>query len=257
MANRVPVVVVIVKCSKLGSRSNVTAPPGRINVSGDFTPKPHRTFIPCPLLHLTLIFLPTAMEITSQSKGRRYGFACLVCRRRKVKCDGRWPTCVNCARSRETCLYKGNDSNAKHLAVGLRSEKARVQELHKHIRELATMDSDARDRRLADLVSQLDLNGPEPDDMTRATTLTSPSRFSEDKLHDIANDVSYDGGAQFSIDKEGRVSILADLYFKQRRSSETQNSNITLGLPLDFIQFQRMTISSRPVSKAMSLRRRK
>lgn len=197
------------------------------------------------------------MEITPQSKGRRYGFACLVCRRRKVKCDGRWPTCVNCARLRETCSYKDNDSYAKHLAVGLRSEKARVQELHRHIRELATMGSDARDRRLADLISQLDLNGPGSDDTTQATALTSPSRLSEDKLHGIVNDVSYDGGAQFSIDKEGKVSILADLYFRQRRSSETQNSNITLGLPLDFIQFQSMTIGSTPVSKAMSLRRRK
>jgi hypothetical protein len=119
------------------------------------------------------------------------------------------------------------------------------------------MGSDARDRRLADLISQLDLNGPGSDDTTQATALTSPSRLSEDKLHGIVNDVSYDGGAQFSIDKEGKVSILADLYFRQRRSSETQNSNITLGLPLDFIQFQSMIIGSTPVSKAMSLRRRK
>lgn len=156
------------------------------------------------------------MESAPRERGRRYGFACLVCRRRKVKCDGRWPTCVNCARLKETCSYKEKNSYALHLAGGLRSEQARVQEFHKHIRELAAMDSAARDRRLTDLVSQLDLNGPEPEDLARSTDLVFPSVIGGDRQHDTANDVSYDGGAQFSIDKEGRVSLVVALRFMQR-----------------------------------------
>lgn len=156
------------------------------------------------------------MESSPRTKGRRYDFACLVCRRRKVKCDGRWPTCVNCARLKETCSYKEKSSYTLHLAGGLRSEQARVKELHQHIRELAAMDSAARDRRLADLVSQLDLNGPEHEDMARGTDVVSPSTTGGDRQHDTADDVSYDGGAQFSIDKEGRVSLVVALCFMKK-----------------------------------------
>lgn len=70
------------------------------------------------------------------------------------------------------------------------------------------MDSAARDRRLADLVSQLDLNGPEHEDMARGTDTVSPSTAGGDRQHDTADDISYDGGAQFSVDKEGRVSVV-------------------------------------------------
>ena len=148
------------------------------------------------------------MESASRSKGRRYGFACLVCRRRKVKCDGRWPTCVNCARLKETCSYKEKTAYTVHLAEALRSEQVQVQELQKHIRELAAMDNARRDRRLADLVSQLDLNGPEPADLAQSTDVRPPStgRGAQDRY--MAEDGSNDGDIQFSIDTEGRVSLL-------------------------------------------------
>ncbi|KAB8272684.1 fungal-specific transcription factor domain-containing protein [Aspergillus minisclerotigenes] len=144
------------------------------------------------------------MESASRSKGRRYGFACLVCRRRKVKCDGRWPTCVNCARLKETCSYKEKTAYTVRLTEALRSEQARVQELQKNIRELAAMDNARRDIRLADLVSQLDLNGQEPVELAQSTDVRPSSTDREAQDRYPADDISNDVDTQFSIDTEGR-----------------------------------------------------
>ncbi|KAL4894302.1 hypothetical protein BDV59DRAFT_192640 [Aspergillus ambiguus] len=144
------------------------------------------------------------MDSAPRPKGRRYGFACLVCRRRKVKCDGRWPTCVNCARLKETCSYKEKSAYTRHLVDALRSEQARVHELQGFIRELAAMDSVARDGRLAELVSQLELNGPVPTEPTWGADVVPSSATGRAKENDVADDVSCDGDAQFSVDTEGR-----------------------------------------------------
>ncbi|EIT81727.1 hypothetical protein AO1008_06961 [Aspergillus oryzae 100-8] len=152
------------------------------------------------------------MESASRSKGRRYGFACLVCRRRKVKCDGRWPTCANCARLKETCSYKEKTAYTVRLTEVLRSEQARVQELQNNIRELAAMDNARRDLRLADLVSQLDLNRPEPVELAQSTDVRPSSTDREAQDRYPADDISNDVDTQFSIDTEGRVSLLVAPY---------------------------------------------
>ena len=41
----------------------------------------------------------------SKTQPRRYGFACLNCRRRKAKCDGAFPTCGKCINNEEECNY--------------------------------------------------------------------------------------------------------------------------------------------------------
>jgi hypothetical protein len=147
------------------------------------------------------------MDSATRSKGRKYGFACLVCRRRKVKCDGRRPTCVNCVRSKETCSYKEQTAFTIHLADELRAERARSQELHDEIRELAAMDSAARDRRLAQLVAQLDLNSSELGEQApNLDYVASPSKIGGPEEPRATEDISYNGGAQFSVDMEGRVS---------------------------------------------------
>ncbi|KAJ6023638.1 hypothetical protein N7460_014033 [Penicillium canescens] len=144
------------------------------------------------------------MDSTTRSKARKYGFACLVCRRRKVKCDGRRPTCVNCARSKAECSYQEQTGFTLRLADELREEQARVQELRNNIKELAAMDSAERDRRLADLVSQMDLNYSEFEHARNSNSIVSPSTMDGAEEQHTDDDVSYDGGAQFSVDMEGR-----------------------------------------------------
>lgn len=145
------------------------------------------------------------MDPPVRTKGRRYGFACLLCRRRKVKCDGRKPTCLNCARSKEICSYKEQSGATAQLAEELRSERHCTQELENHIRDLIALDSVARDRRLADLAAQLNLKPSKTDQSQTISSLGSPSTVDDTEAEYAAENVSYNGGAQFSVDVEGRV----------------------------------------------------
>lgn len=156
------------------------------------------------------------MDSPARSKGRKYGFACLVCRRRKVKCDGRRPTCINCARLKETCFYKEKSASTSYLSEELRFAQARVQKLQRQIRELAALDSAARDRRLADLVSQLDLNERDQEGTRLGTEEVCPSTLGGTEEIPMGEDDSYDESAEFSVDTEGRVSQATALYVIQQ-----------------------------------------
>ncbi|KAI9928606.1 hypothetical protein MW887_001821 [Aspergillus wentii] len=93
---------------------------------------------------------------------------------------------------------------AGHLSETLRREKARVQELRGYLRELTAMDGASRDRRLAELVSQLDLNEGCQSGIPQDTEEPSVSPSGEPEAHHVGDNISYDGGAQFSVDTEGR-----------------------------------------------------
>lgn len=45
-------------------------------------------------------------------KRRRVNLACVNCRDRKVKCDGRLPNCATCIRRKETCVYRKIDGTS-------------------------------------------------------------------------------------------------------------------------------------------------
>ncbi|KAH8894379.1 hypothetical protein GQ53DRAFT_717109 [Thozetella sp. PMI_491] len=75
------------------------------------------------------------------STSRKYGLSCLVCRRRKVRCDGKKPTCDACKRCRETCSYAAPDASLSRLSNALGRSEARVAELQEALR------ASARDRQ--------------------------------------------------------------------------------------------------------------
>lgn len=137
---------------------------------------------------------------TPQAKVRKYGFSCLLCRRRKVKCDGKKPTCTNCLRSKEVCNYK--EKNAVlvvHLAEKLQKYKARLSELENQIRELANLDGPSRDHRIETLVFDLNQSRQfEEEDST-----PSPLSFALDDPHTAEE--FFDGTAEFSVDENGTV----------------------------------------------------
>jgi hypothetical protein len=43
-------------------------------------------------------------------KRKRKTFACIVCRKRKLKCDQVWPTCTRCVKSNIQCIYGREDA---------------------------------------------------------------------------------------------------------------------------------------------------
>ncbi|KAL3480560.1 fungal-specific transcription factor domain-containing protein [Aspergillus californicus] len=137
----------------------------------------------------------------SRAKARKYGFACLECRRRKVKCDGRRPTCVNCARSKERCHYRDHSAFVARLVEELQTQKERVQELTAQIEHLSTLDSASRDRRLEELVSALQQRHNQEQDQPPIEL--SPSLVDQEH-RDQSDDLSYTGGALFSVDMDGR-----------------------------------------------------
>lgn len=91
------------------------------------------------------------MEPRARSS-RRYGFACLVCRRKKVRCGGEKPTCQNCVKADERCSYKPSDPGATRLSSELTSTQARVRELEQTLRRLSILGTEDRDKLLSEIV---------------------------------------------------------------------------------------------------------
>ncbi|KAH6962615.1 fungal-specific transcription factor domain-containing protein [Ilyonectria sp. MPI-CAGE-AT-0026] len=96
---------------------------------------------------------------------RRYGFACLPCRRKKSRCDGNKPHCRNCVRSGEDCAYKATDALVTELYNQLQHSEARVRELEDGLRKLAVLDltSDDSFNLISSLVeTETQCSGPSP-----------------------------------------------------------------------------------------------
>lgn len=141
----------------------------------------------------------------NQSTPRRYGFACLMCRRRKIKCDGKKPNCANCVKAKEICSYKESPSYNVHLVHQLQLSKRRVDDLEGQLRDLAGLDHDERDRRLSDIVRDFDhLNMAE----TSPSQMTELSQSYDTDKETGGEDLPYGKPADFSVGEHGTVSVL-------------------------------------------------
>lgn len=74
--------------------------------------------------------LDPSLASSSARKARRYGFACLSCKSRKVKCNGTRPVCSGCRRSGEECVWPTQTSTESRL----REANARIRHLEASIR---------------------------------------------------------------------------------------------------------------------------
>ncbi|KAH7120507.1 putative CHA4 activatory protein [Dactylonectria macrodidyma] len=88
---------------------------------------------------------------SSARPGRRYGFACLLCRRKKIRCDGDKPRCRNCLKAGDECAYKVSDGLVTDFYAQLRRSESRVKELEDGLRELVLLDGEGRDSLIASL----------------------------------------------------------------------------------------------------------
>ncbi|KAJ5103884.1 fungal-specific transcription factor domain-containing protein [Penicillium argentinense] len=138
---------------------------------------------------------------TNQAPPRRYGFACLMCRRWKIKCDGKKPNCANCVKAKEICSYRESPGYNTHLVQQLQVSKKRVDDLEAQLRDLASLDHEERDRRLSEIVRDFDdLNVVErsPGQMTELSQSYDTDRDPE------SEDLPYGCPAGFSVGEHGK-----------------------------------------------------
>lgn len=74
------------------------------------------------------------------SRAKRYGQSCLVCRRRKVRCDGGRPTCAKCMRINERCVYNAHDATVTRLQNALVTSEQRLQQLERELQGLLLLE---------------------------------------------------------------------------------------------------------------------
>lgn len=90
---------------------------------------------------------------------RRYGFACVTCRRRKIRCDGKKPICHRCLKSNEDCNYKSEEKSDHELVHQLTNARQRIKSLEEGLQKLALADREERDKVLIELCNDLGVGG--------------------------------------------------------------------------------------------------
>lgn len=88
-----------------------------------------------------------------QPRSKKYGLSCLVCRRRKVRCDGRRPNCANCVRLDERCVYSIQDSSITRLQNALTKSEQRLKTLEQRLRSLLTLEPKRCQDTLRDILA--------------------------------------------------------------------------------------------------------
>ena len=98
----------------------------------------------------------------TRSSFRKYGFACLVCRRKKTRCGGEKPACQNCLKAGDECTYKPTDARVARLQAELAISQARVQELERTLKNLSLLDHADRDNLITEAVGDNATGMPPP-----------------------------------------------------------------------------------------------
>lgn len=167
----------------------------------------------------------------SQAAPRRYGFACLMCRRRKIKCDGRKPNCANCVKAKEICSYKESPSYNAHLVHQLQQSKRRIDDLEGLLRDLASVDYEERDRRLSEIVRDFDHLSMADSSPSGMTDLSQS--YDTDKDHG-GEDLPYGKPADFSVGEHGTVSSSVEYRSVCTRQARTDLSSPSAVLRRNF-----------------------
>ena len=145
---------------------------------------------------------------SSASGARRWGSACVTCRRRKIKCDGlstpcppspidtdcylgNKPSCSLCVRLGEQCIYR-DVAGVAELQRQLQRAVQRIRELED---QLASTDRPQR---------RFSVHGSLPEDGSDALTLV-PSNEGDSPLEDNDADSPEGARAKMSVDDHGTV----------------------------------------------------
>lgn len=130
---------------------------------------------------------------SSARKARRYGFACLSCKSRKVKCNGNRPVCTGCRRSGEDCIWPTQTSAESRL----REANARIRHLEASIRN--------SDRQVEQATSTSPASGAQPGaepaytPRTNATSARSLGQSNDGSRHAAGANPDAEGSIWFQV----------------------------------------------------------
>lgn len=130
---------------------------------------------------------------SSARKARRYGFACLSCKSRKVKCNGNRPVCTGCRRSGEECIWPTQTSAESRL----REANARIRHLEASIR--------SSDRQHEQAASTSPASGAQPGaepaytPRTNATSARSHGHSNDGSRHAAGANPDAEGSIWFQV----------------------------------------------------------
>lgn len=90
-----------------------------------------------------------------QSRATKYGHSCLICRRRKVRCDGGKPNCANCVRISERCIYNEHGSTITRLQNALSKSEQRLENLAQNLQGLLSLEPSQCQEQLRSTIARL------------------------------------------------------------------------------------------------------
>lgn len=91
---------------------------------------------------------------------KKYGNSCLVCRRRKVRCEGTRPKCNNCVKSRDHCVYSVNDPTVTRLQNAWTDCQARLRDLEQQLSNAARLEPGKCLEEIQRIVAELRSSSP-------------------------------------------------------------------------------------------------
>jgi hypothetical protein len=135
------------------------------------------------------------MSSSSGSDPRRYGFACSVCRRKKVRCDGTRPVCRNCLKSGLECTYKPESGDLR-LQQQVQRANRRVHELEEQVKRFTSSGGE--------LTASISESGVSPIShiLESNSTETVPARDAQSDEENVREDAF----AELGVDENGEVS---------------------------------------------------
>ncbi|PHH60649.1 hypothetical protein CDD81_1370 [Ophiocordyceps australis] len=174
------------------------------------------------------------MEDSNEAKRRRIARACDMCRKKKIKCDGKLPACTHCINYKTDCVFtqvekkRSPPKGAKYIE-GLENRLGRMEHLLKLSGLLSEDDNGATDlgeleKKLTEKTRQASMatassptspsqtaSGQEGTTSTPQSALTSPEPAKEShKTEDKRKSVTSAGGAEESQGEE-EVEALSEM----------------------------------------------
>ncbi|KAJ5132297.1 transcriptional regulator family: Fungal Specific TF [Penicillium atrosanguineum] len=163
-----------------------------------------------------------AGDETNDAKRRRIARACDMCRKKKIKCDGKMPKCSHCINYKTDCVFtqvekKRNPPKGAKYIEGLENRLGRMESLLRLSGLLSEDDNGKTDlgtleKRLADRTNALNMarntkqfNTPSVTQQTSASHNTTPHMDSHSSPHTAAT------SPESEKQSEGEVEALSDM----------------------------------------------
>ncbi|CAD6499345.1 BgTH12-03475, partial [Blumeria graminis f. sp. triticale] len=150
---------------------------------------------------------------TSPPKRRRISRACDVCRKRKVKCDGKQP-CTHCMSNNLVCTYNRPSNRQKRLSL------KEFEVMKRRLREVETLIDSFTEKRDGD-------NNSPPStlhDSDHQVQMNNSYREANEHLEEIVRSLAPENGTHFQNENanEGLIGDLSGGYLLQNTTDHVE-----------------------------------